>query len=241
MLAFIVSGTLLDVFDQALEQLDIKTPFGAPSAPLEVHNVGGSHCLALFRHGRDASIAAHRVNYRANVWALKEAGATQVVAYATTGSIDREIQIGSFVVPDQIIDYTNGRAGSFQVDGVKEHFDFTFPFSQTLRASVIDAAIGAKLAPLASGTYACTQGPRYETAAEIDKYRRDGCSIVGMTLMPEAALGRQIELEYAALALVMNPGAGIHGEAVDIPGSTRFTDEAVLPIRCFNQEIVQRI
>ena len=241
MLAFVVSGTLTKVFENPTDVEHVTTPFGDPSSPLQFHEIGGETCIVLFRHGKQARIAAHQVNYRSNVWALKEAGATQIVAYATTGSVDPDLPIGSYVVPDQIIDYTHGRVGSFETPGIKEHFDFTYPFSESLRDRVVEAAFAAGLSPRDGGTYACSQGPRYETAAEIAKFGRDGCSIVGMTLMPEAPLARQINIAYAALALVMNPGAGIDERAVDIPGSIRYTDDAVQPLQRFNVELIKRI
>ena len=241
MLAFLVSGTLTKVFENPIKSENVETPFGKASTPIEYHEITGMTCAVIFRHGRDAGIAAHRVNYRANIWALKEIGAKHVVAYATTGSVDPDLPIGSFVVPNQIIDYTHDREGSFETPGIKEHFDFTFPFSSEMRNQIIEAAFAAGLSPRDGGTYACSQGPRYETAAEIAKFARDGCSIVGMTLMPEAPLARQISLNYAALALVMNPGAGIDERAVDIPGSIRYTDDAVQPLQRFNGELVERI
>ena len=241
MLGFLVSGTLVNVFKDPIRSDNIETPFGQTSTPIEYHDIEGSTCAVLFRHGRDAGIAAHRVNYRANIWALKEIGATEIVAYATTGSVDPDLPIGSFVVPDQIIDYTHDREGSFETPGIKEHFDFTFPFSDGLRERIIEAAFSAGLSPRDGGTYACSQGPRFETAAEVAKFARDGCSIVGMTLMPEAPLARQISISYAALALVMNPGAGIDDRSVDIPGSIRYTDDAVQPLQRFNSELVKRI
>lgn len=241
MLAFLVSGTLSKVFESPVKSENVKTPFGHPSSPIEYHDLEDATCLVLYRHGREGGIPAHRVNYRSNMWALKETGATQVVAYATTGSVDPDLPIGSFVVPDQIIDYTHDREGSFETPGIKEHFDFTFPFSTDLRNRITEAAFAAGLSPRDGGTYACSQGPRYETAAEIAKFARDGCSIVGMTLMPEAPLARQIALTYAALALVMNPGAGIDQRSVDIPGSIRYTDDAVQPLQRFNSELVKRI
>lgn len=241
MLAFLVSGTLTKVFEHPIKSENVLTPFGDPSSPIEFHDLDGTTCGVIFRHGREGGIAAHRVNYRANIWALKEIGVTKVVAYATTGSVDPDLPIGSFVVPDQIIDYTHGREGSFETPGIQEHFDFTFPFSSDLRDRIIEAAFAAGLSPRDGGTYACSQGPRFETASEIAKFGQDGCSIVGMTLMPEAPLARQISLDYASLALVMNPGAGIDKRAVDIPGSIRYTDDAVEPLQRFNSELVKRV
>ncbi|MYD44159.1 MAG: S-methyl-5'-thioinosine phosphorylase [Gammaproteobacteria bacterium] len=241
LLAFIVSGTLRSAFDEPVRLERVNTQFGSPSAPLAIHEIDGKACAVLFRHGVDSHIAAHKVNYRANIWALHSIGVTHLAAYATTGSVDPDLRIGAYMVPDQIIDYTHSRKGSFGIPGVAEHFDFSFPFTSPMRTAVLEAANEADLAPIDGGTYACTQGPRYETAAEIAKYGRDGCSIVGMTLMPEAALARQLGLEYAALAFVMNPGAGIDGKAVDIPGSLKYTDAALLSLKAFNKALIKRI
>ena len=231
MLAFIVSGTLTEVFRDPIDSFSVQTPFGETSAPISVHSVAGEDVLVLERHGENHVVPAHRVNYRANIWALREAKATHVVATATTGSVDPALPPGQFVVPDQIIDYTQGRIGSFETAGIDEHFDFSLPFTNTLRESIISAIHEADFECIDGGIYACTQGPRFETAAEIDRCRRDGCNVVGMTLMPEAPLARQIALEYAAIALVMNPGAGIAGDEIDLPGSIQFTDDATMPLR----------
>lgn len=239
MLAFIVSGTLTKTFDDPIRLERVSTPFGEPSAPIGIYEIAGNKCAALFRHGENGAIVAHKVNYLANVWALHKVGATHIVAYATTGSVDPNLPVGTYMVPDQIIDYTHDRVGSFDMPNIDEHFDFTLPFSQSMRQAILEAANGAGLAPIDGGTYACTQGPRFETAAEIRKYGQDGCAIVGMTLMPEAALMRQLALEYAALAFVMNPGAGIDGEAVDILDAVRYTDAAVEPLRAFNRTLAE--
>jgi 5'-methylthioadenosine phosphorylase len=164
----------------------------------------------LARHGYGHTIAPHEVNYRANLWALKEAGALEVVSVASVGAIRAGIAPGALVLPHQIIDYTWGRHATFyEGRGVPvNHIDFTEPYSAGLRQKLRNAAqhCGEKLAE--RGVYAATQGPRLETAAEIDRLERDGADLVGMTGMPEAALAREVSLEYAAIAVVANFAAG---------------------------------
>jgi len=188
----------------------VHTPFGETSAALSFGNIGGRGVAFLARHGEGHSIAPHQVNYRANIWALKQEGVREVVAVATVGGIRREYGPGTLVLPDQIIDYTWGRPSTF-FDGPGApvtHIDFTQPYSAPLRGRLLEAAAacGESIAP--RGVYAATQGPRLETAAEIDRLERDGADLVGMTGMPEAALAREAGLEYAALAVVVNHAAG---------------------------------
>jgi len=192
------------------ETLEVSTPYGAPSAPLLRGHLGGLRLLFLPRHGPDHAIAPHRINYRANLWALREAGVREVVAVSTVGGIAPGMAAGSLVLPDQIIDYTWGRESSF-FDGISaplQHVDFTRPFSAALGLRLRKAAAAAGVALLEGGVYGATQGPRLETAAEIRRMARDGADLVGMTGMPEAVLARELGLEYAMLAAVVNPAAG---------------------------------
>ena len=176
----------------------------------------------LPRHGAGHSLPPHRINYRANLWALKAAGARAVVAVATVGSIPAHIPPGALVLPDQIVDYTHGREATFfdgdGVDGAGgrvEHIEFTEPYDAALRAALRDGSGRAPASTLIDGaTYAATQGPRLETRAEIDRLERDGCHIVGMTGMPEAALARELALPYACLAVVANRAAGRGGSSL---------------------------
>ena len=190
--------------------VDARTAFGEPSGPLTFGRIGGSEVIFLARHGDGHSIPPHRVNYRANIQALKDAGADQIASVATVGGIRREFGPGVLVVPHQIIDYTWGRASTFfDEPGAKvTHIDFTEPYSARLRKRILAAGrvCGEKMAD--GGVYAATQGPRLETAAEIDRLERDGADLVGMTAMPEAALAREAGLEYAAIAVVVNHAAG---------------------------------
>jgi 5'-deoxy-5'-methylthioadenosine phosphorylase len=208
----IIGGTGLT----KLEDLDITnreivhTPYGDPSGPISHGELHGRKILFLPRHGYGHTIPPHRINYRANVWALKEAGASDVLAIAAVGGITPEMHAGALVVPDQIIDYTYSRITTYFEEGLQSvtHVDFTQPYSEALRGLIIQAAANADINLVTQGTYAATQGPRLETAAEITRLERDGCHLVGMTGMPEAALARELELNYATFAVVANAAAG---------------------------------
>jgi len=187
-----------------------RTPYGLTSAAIGRLALAGREVLFLPRHGIGHRIPPHRVNYRANIWALKDAGASHVVGLASVGGIAARLGPRSFAVPHQIIDYTHGRDQSFYVGdeaGVR-HTDFTEPYCQALRAQLLTACAVADVPALDHAVYGTTQGPRLETAAEIARLERDGCDLVGMTGMPEAALARELDLCYATLAYVVNWAAG---------------------------------
>jgi 5'-methylthioinosine phosphorylase len=190
--------------------IEVGTPYGEPSAPIRKHRFGRFELYFLQRHGVDGNIPPHRINYRANLWALRECGVSAVVALNTVGGISAEAQSGSLVFPDQLVDYTWGRAHSYSEGGDTElqHIEFSNPFSPELVQELITAAKDSGLSCLSEGTYAVTQGPRLETAAEIDRLERDGCHIVGMTAMPEAGLARELNLPYASCSIVVNVAAG---------------------------------
>lgn len=187
-----------------------RTDWGQPSSALSFGRLGGHKVVFLARHGYGHTIAPHNINYRANLWALKEAGATKIVSCAAVGGVRDDLVPGTLVVPDQIIDYTWGRASSYYSgeDQPVVHVDFSEPFDPALRQLLIDAAALQGEKVVAGGCYGCTQGPRFESAAEVRRYQRDGCDMLGMTAMPEAALARELELPYATLALVVNRAAG---------------------------------
>jgi len=188
----------------------VKTPYGDPSGEIAYGTIRGRAVMFLARHGDGHSIPPHEVNYRANLWALKEEGAASVVAVASVGGIRPDLGPGVLVVPHQIIDYTWGRRATFFDGGdvPVTHVDFTHPYTESLRRRILAAARAANEAVIDGGVYAATQGPRLESAAEIDRLERDGADMVGMTGMPEAALARELELEYAAIAVVVNHAAG---------------------------------
>ena len=191
-------------------RIAVRTAYGEPSGPLTLGRIGGAEVMFLARHGDAHSIPPHQVNYRANIQALKDAGATRIASVATVGGIRHEFGPGVLVVPHQIIDYTWGRASTFfEGPGTKvTHIDFTEPYSAALRARILAAAKSCGEAVADGGIYGATQGPRLETAAEIGRLERDGADLVGMTAMPEAALAREAGLDYAAIAVVANHAAG---------------------------------
>jgi len=215
MLAIIGGSGLANLENmEPLGQRIVRTPFGEPSGVLTFGRLGCQEVVFIARHGYGHTIAPHRINYRANLWALKAVGVTEVIAVASVGGITPPYQPGVLVVPHQIIDYTWGRINTFY-DGPEDavvHIDFTHPFSHELRQRLLAALSACGEKAIDGAVYACTQGPRLETAAEIDRLERDGADIVGMTLMPEAVLARELDLAYAALNVVANHAAG-RGEA----------------------------
>jgi len=200
----------LDGLQQSQEVSCSTTPYGVPSAAIVRGRYAGREVLFLARHGRPHRIPPHQINYRANLWALQQAGAEAVIAVNAVGGISATMGTGHFCVPDQLIDYSWGRVQTFFEGDLQQvtHIDFTEPYAADLRAELLHALQAEGCDFSAAGVYACTQGPRLETAAEILRLERDGCDIVGMTGMPEAALARELGLPYACLALVVNPAAG---------------------------------
>ncbi len=183
-------------------------PYGPPSAPVEIRKLGSAPVLYLNRHGANYAIAPHRINYRANLKALAEAGAASILGVHSVGGIAAEAVPGTVVIPHDLIDYTHSRETSFAKDGAgKSAFvEFASPFDAAMRRGLVEAAEGTEC--LVRGVYGVTQGPRLETAAEVDRLERDGCTLVGMTLMPEAVLARELGIPYASLSLVSNYAAG---------------------------------
>jgi 5'-methylthioadenosine phosphorylase len=188
----------------------VRTPYGEPSGPLTFGRIGNSEVAFLARHGYGHTLAPHEVNYRANIWALKENGIRRVIAVNSVGGITSDMGPGVIAVPDQIIDYTWGRKHTFfeGPDAPVAHIDFTGPYSGRTRELCLAAAREAGIDVLAHGVYAATQGPRLETAAEINRIERDGGTMAGMTGMPEAALAKELDLFYAAIVLSVNHAAG---------------------------------
>ncbi|MDS4039830.1 MAG: S-methyl-5'-thioinosine phosphorylase [Candidatus Competibacter sp.] len=187
-----------------------STPYGDPSSPMIHGEWGGRTVVFLARHGQHHTLPPHRINYRANLWALHRIGVRQVIAVAAVGGIRDDMAPGALAFPDQIVDYTWGRHCTFFEDNLSHvtHIDFTEPYCPEVRARLIEVARALGLDARESCTYAAAQGPRLETAAEIRRMERDGCDIVGMTGMPEAALARELGLRYATCAVVANRAAG---------------------------------
>ena len=215
MLAIIGGSGLTQLSNMEIERREVvRTPYGEPSGALAFGRVCDEPVVFLARHGYGHTIPPHQVNYQANLWALKEARAEVIISVASVGGIRADLCPGTLVVPDQIIDYTWGRKSTFH-EGLDEpvvHLDFTEPYDAAVRRRILAAGAAAGEKVFDGAVYAATQGPRLETRAEIARMRRDGCDLVGMTGMPEAALARELDLEYACIALVANWAAGCGDE-----------------------------
>lgn len=215
----IIGGTGLSSLPQFKQEGVVAIPTLYSKDPVELTQVSIGSRAIIFqpRHGGQHNIPPHKVNYRANVWALKQVGVTQILGINAVGGISEMMAPGHFCVPHQIIDYTWGRESTFFDDNLEQvtHVDFTEPFSAALRAKLLASTVAVNLAldnrasVIDGGVYGCTQGPRLETAAEVKRLERDGCDLVGMTAMPEVVLARELDIDYVMLALSVNWAAGI--------------------------------
>ncbi|MCZ6711983.1 MAG: S-methyl-5'-thioinosine phosphorylase [Gammaproteobacteria bacterium] len=215
-LAIIVGSGALELdLELAPVENSIDTAYGpASTAPLYAQTPAAKiHVLA--RHGVPHVIAPHEINYRANLSLLADLGATDIVAINTVGGIAAHASNGVLVFPDQIIDYSWGRAHTYSDADRLLHVDFSDPYDERLRGELLAAAAAANLDVHDGGVYAATQGPRFESAAEVERMRRDGCTLVGMTGMPEAGLACELGLAYVSICVVVNPAAG-RGVAIDL-------------------------
>jgi 5'-methylthioinosine phosphorylase len=211
----------------------VETPWGQPSSTLVEGHLGDQSVIFLARHGNPHCIPPHRVNYRANIQALYDAGVRTLVGVNAVGGIHEEMGPARIVIPDQLIDYTWGRASSFFEDDLDHttHIDFTFPYSADARRMLMDAAGQLPLAVSGFGVYAATQGPRLETAAEVRRLERDGCDLVGMTGMPEAALAAELGMNYVCLALVVNWAAGKTEQVITMADIEAAIDDGMSGVR----------
>jgi len=209
----LIGGTGLTDLGERVGSVATETPFGAPSAPLSVIAAGAVRLLFLPRHGNPHCLPPHKVNYRANMWALREAGADHVLAVSAVGGITERYAPGTLAAPDQLIDYTWGREHTFSdsADAPLVHVDFTRPYEGPLRKLLMKSARAESIDVVDGGCIGVFQGPRLDSAAEVEKARRDGCDMAGMTSLPEAGLARELGLDYAGVAVVSNWGAGVTG------------------------------
>ncbi|ODN67144.1 S-methyl-5'-thioinosine phosphorylase [Methylophaga muralis] len=216
----LIGGSGLSQLDGLVleEQMQRETPFGEPSAPLMIGKFAGKDVAFLPRHGEHHTIPPHLINYRANIWAMHQLGVDQILAVASVGGITEAYKPGTIALPDQLIDYSCGRESSFASEdfSADKHIDFTYPFDETLRQQIQLAANIEEMLVIDGGVYAVTQGPRLETAAEIRRLKTDGADMVGMTLMPEAVLARELNIAYASIAVVANQAAGISSHPLTI-------------------------
>ena len=233
--------TALDGLKITRQQMQ-QTPYGQPSGPLTFGTLNNREIVFLPRHGNPHVIPPHKINYRANIWALKKNDVRNIIAVNAVGGITEKMYPGRLVIPDQIIDYTWNRKHTYFEDDVDRvtHVDFSHPYSATLRKHLLEAVKKTDVDCLSGGTYGATQGPRLESVAEIMRMETDGCDLVGMTGMPEAALAREMELDYASVCVVANWAAGKTDEIITMDiieknlqtGITRVCDllAAVIPI-----------
>ena len=211
----------------------VTTPYGDPSDSLTIGSLQGERIIFLARHGAAHTIPPHKINYRANLRALKQAGADTIISVCTVGGIRADIKPGMIVIPDQIIDYTGHREHTLYDEDLESvtHIDFTEPYCEKLRQSLIDAAAAADIEIISTATYGATHGPRLETAAEIDRMERDGCDIVGMTGMPEASIARELGLCYATIAVSANDAAGRGEGPIDMDEIMNNLDSGMRDVR----------
>jgi len=209
---------------ELIKKHSIETPFGKPSANIlegrfsDKKNEPGPGFFFLARHGDPHTIPPHKINYRANIWALNHLKVDKIIAVNAVGGIHPQLGTGSLCIPDQLIDYTYSRENTFfdgensslndNEAGMPVHIDFTEPFSSSLRDRIIKVAQSLSIDIKQGACYACVEGPRLETAAEINRLEKDGCDVVGMTGMPETALARELNVDYASICLVVNKAAG---------------------------------
>ena len=222
------------------ETREVDTPYGSPSCALSFGHLGDKEIIFLARHGNPHAIPPHKINYRANIHALKENGVKNIIAVNAVGGITSEMRPGRIVIPKQIIDYTYDRKHTFFEDNLNEvtHIDFTNPYSTDLGKQLVTASLMSGLDVFIGGVYAATQGPRLETAAEVNKLEKDGCDIVGMTGMPEAALARELDINYASLALVVNWAAGKSDEEITMAVIEKHLEQGIGKVKKILEEFI---
>jgi len=239
----IIGGTGLTSLTgvEITETREVDTPFGSPSSALSFGHFGGKEIIFLPRHGKPHAIPPHKINYRANIYALKENGIENIIAVNAVGGITSEMYPERIVIPEQIIDYTYGRNHTFYEDKLDEvtHIDFTKPYNVTLRKQLLGVNAISDLNAFVGSVYAATQGPRLETAAEIDKLEKDGCDIVGMTGMPEAALARELDINYVCLALVVNWAAGKTDEEITMAVIEKHLEQGIGKVKRILEEFIK--
>ena len=238
-LALIAGSGFLQLGFEVLTRSPTKTPYGEPSSAVLTLGIGGARVACIVRHGENHTLAPHEINYRANLWALQQRGVRSCVGLNTVGAIDAALLPGELAVPDQLIDYTHGRAATYGGAGAAVvHVDFTEPFSPILRGRIASAAADCGFA-VRRGTYGVTQGPRLETGAEIERLARDGCAMVGMTAMPEAALARELGIDFAVCAIAVNYAAGRSPDGAPIAGQIeRFTAAGMSKARAVIERLI---
>ncbi len=216
------------------------TPYGLSSAPLSYGTLHGKHVVFIARHGDEYTIPPHKINYRANIWALKDAGVDRIISISIVGGIRSDMTPGRFVIPDQLIDYTHLREHTFfdGQDQMIHHIDFRLPFSENLRQVLMSAANDLDLDPSDEAVYGVVEGPRLQTTAEINRMEKEGCDIVGLTLMPEASLAREVNIDYACLAIVAGRASGRENSAFSIDVIGKVYQESRENVHSLLQQVI---
>jgi len=236
----LIGGTGLTELSENTETLVVDTPYGAPAAPIRVISTAPVRLLFLPRHGSPHRFPPHRVNYRANLWALREAGANHVLAVSAVGGITGDYAPGTLAAPDQLIDYSWGREHTYfdSADVPLVHVDFTRPYAGPLRNMLLQSAASQSIDIVDGGCIGVFQGPRLESAAEVERARRDGCDMAGMTSLPEAALARELGLDFAGIAVVSNWAAGVSGDLISENDIAETLKEPMARVRALLQALV---
>lgn len=237
----VIGGTGLEALDEEPGPVrdSAETPYG-PASAVPRRLAAFPDAVFLNRHGEGHVLLPHEINYRANIWLLNELGVKAIVAVFAVGGIAPELPDGTLALPTQIVDYTWGREHTFSTRENLYHADFSEPFDADLRGRLVDAARGVGIPVVDHGVYGATQGPRFETVAEIDRMERDGCTVVGMTAMPEAGLARELEIPYAGLCLIVNPAAGRGPEVLTVDDMRAAVSEAQPRLLRLLTEFLQR-
>ncbi|SFN57905.1 5'-methylthioadenosine phosphorylase [Nitrosospira briensis] len=221
----------------------MTTPYGEPSGPLTFGKINDNTVVFLARHGYGHTIPPHQVNYRANLWALHSLNLSRVISVASVGGIRADLTPGTVAIPDQIIDYTHGRKYTYHdvIDKAVTHIDFTEPYCQLTRKRLLDAAERANERVIDGGVYGATQGPRLETAAEVNRLERDGVDMIGMTGMPEAALAKELGLCYGTIAVVANHAAGrkTSAHAISLEDAHAVLEKTMVGVRNILERVVE--
>ena len=239
----LVGGTGLNQFSGDVRYLDIETPYGQPSAPLQLIQTESIKLLFIPRHGSPHRFPPYCVNYRANMWALREAGADHVLAVSAVGGISPAYGPGKLAAADQLIDYSWGREHSYSDSEHVPlvHVDFSHPYEGPLRRALILSAAQCGLELVNGGCIGVFQGPRLESSAEVEKARRDGCDMAGMTSLPEAGLARELGLDYAGLAVVSNWGAGVGDDLISEDDIAQTLQEPMTRVRALLVALVKTL
>ena len=239
----LVGGTGLTELEDAAETLVLDTPYGAPSAPVRVVETEPLRLLFLPRHGNPHRFPPHCVNYRANMWALREAGVDHVLAVSAVGGISRGYTPGALAAPDQLIDYSWGREHTYcdSENAPLVHVDFSHPYEGPLRKALLHSAANHSIEVIDGGCIGVFQGPRLESAAEVEKARRDGCDMAGMTSLPEAGLARELGLDYAGIAVISNWGAGVSDELISEDDIAETLREPMTRVRALVRALIETL